>query len=252
MLFPFGIRYFPLTHEFCPMNDKPLNWREAFTFTRSERRGFFLLTLALALTVAARVVYFRCVSPSKIVFRIPNEWLITDSVMVDSSNFFSPGYESKGRFTRKSSRFDTVPMGTYSAPFKRSRIIELNTADTLELRGLPSIGPWLARKIVEYRERLGGFYSNDQLLEVYRLTPGKLDTIAPFLVIDTSMVRRIDINNVKLEELLNYPYLSRSQSKGLLAYRQKHGPFGSISEIRKCLLIDEKTFEKVRDYMEVR
>jgi DNA uptake protein ComE-like DNA-binding protein len=66
------------------------------------------------------------------------------------------------------------------------------------------------------------------------------------------MVRRIDINKIQLEELLNHPYLSRSQSKGLLAYRQKHGAFGSISEIRKCLLIDEKTFEKMRDYMEVR
>jgi DNA uptake protein ComE-like DNA-binding protein len=206
------------------------------------------------------VVYFRCVSPGKIVFRIPNEWLLTDSLFVDplngtqhaASDFINREYGSKGRYMRKSSPFDSVPIGSYSAPFKRSRIIELNTADTLELRGLPSIGPWLARKIVEYRERLGGFYSNDQLIEVYRLTPGKLDTIAPFLVIDTSMIRRIDINNVQLEELLVHPYLSRSQAKGLLAYRQKHGPFGSISEIRKCLLIDEKTFEKVRDYIEVR
>jgi DNA uptake protein ComE-like DNA-binding protein len=245
---------------FVPMNDKPLNWKEAFTFTRSERRGFFLLTLLLVLSVAARVVYFRCVSPSKIVFHIPNEWLLTDSLFVDpsndaqhaASNFINREYGSRGRYMRNTSRFDTVPMGSYSAPFKRSRIIELNTADTLELRGLPSIGPWLARKIVEYRDRLGGFYSSDQLLEIYRLTPGKLDTIAPFLVIDTSMVRRIDINKIQLEELLNHPYLSRSQAKGLLAYRQKHGAFVSISQIRKCLLIDEKTFEKVRDYMEVR
>ena len=260
MLFPFGIRFCFGAHELCLMNNNPLSWRDAFTFSRSERRGFFLLTLVLVLTIAARVVYFRCISPSKIVFRIPNEWLIADSVYVDSkikvqnapSRFFDKSDESKGRFTRNTYRFDTVPVGAYSAPFKRSRIIELNTADTLELRGLPSIGPWLARKIVEYRERLGGFYSSDQLLEVYRLTPGKLDTIAPFLVIDTNMVRRIDINNIQLEELLTHPYLSRSQAKGLLAYRQKHGAFDHISEIRKCLLIDEKTFEKVRDYMEVR
>jgi competence ComEA-like helix-hairpin-helix protein len=140
----------------------------------------------------------------------------------------------------------------HASPFKRSRIIELNTADTLELRSLPSVGPWLSRKIVEYRERLGGFFSTEQLLEVYRLTPGKLDTIAPFLVIDTSWVERVNINTVTLEELLQHPYLSRSQAKGLLAYREKHGPFESVADLRKCLLIDEKTFEKMSDYVKVR
>jgi DNA uptake protein ComE-like DNA-binding protein len=131
-------------------------------------------------------------------------------------------------------------------------VVELNTADTIELRSLPSIGPWLARKIVEYRERLGGFRSADQLLEVYRLTPGKLDTIMPYLVIDTTMVKRIDINAVQPEELMRHPYLSRSQARGLLAYRDKHGPFAEVAHLKRCLLIDENTFEKVRVYVEVR
>jgi DNA uptake protein ComE-like DNA-binding protein len=242
------------------MSNKHLSWREAFIFNRSEKRGFLLLTLLLLLTVAVRVVYFQYIKPPHIAFSIPEKWTIgeaisnqTTSEALDTS--FHHPYRKNDLYQRSVHNrwpFDSVPMKAYSSPFKRSRIIELNTADTLELRGLPSIGPWLSRKIVEYRDRLGGFYSSEQLLEVYRLTPGKLDTIAPFLVIDTSWVRRININTVTLDELLQHPYLSRSQAKGLLAYRGKHGAFDSVADLRKCLLIDENTFEKMRDYVKVR
>jgi competence protein ComEA len=74
----------------------------------------------------------------------------------------------------------------------------------------------------------------------------------PFLAIDTSVVKRIDINAVLSEELMRHPYLSRSQARGLVAYRDKHGPFAVVVDLKKCLLIDEKTFEKLRDYVEVR
>ncbi len=246
--------------ELCCMNNKPLSWREAFTFNRSETRGFLLLTILLLLTIAARVVYFRFIKPAELVFIVPPEWTLSDSIInLTSSEALGTSIDYSNRkndFYRRANQyqwsFDSVPVQAHASPFKRSRIIELNTADTLELRSLPSVGPWLSRKIVEYRERLGGFFSTEQLLEVYRLTPGKLDTIAPFLVIDTSWVERVNINTVTLDELLQHPYLSRSQAKGLLAYREKHGPFESVADLRKCLLIDEKTFEKMSDYVKVR
>ncbi len=237
-----------------------MNWRDAFTFSRSEKRGLLVLTILFILSVSVRIIYFRLITPAQVVFQIPVEWTLADSLNIEkqldssstASRFYGRNVASKGRAVSEKFEFDSIPVRLYNAPFKRSRVVELNTADTIELRGLPSIGPWLARKIVEYREKLGGFYSKEQLLEVYRLTPGKLDTIAPFLMIDASLIKRIHINHVTLDELLIHPYLSRSQAKGLLAYREKHGPFERIEDIRKCLLIDEKTFEKVRDYMEVR
>jgi DNA uptake protein ComE-like DNA-binding protein len=242
------------------MKNTPLNWKKAFTFSRSEKRGLLILTMLLILSVTGRIIYFRFIPPTKFIFQIPTGWSLADSLDIEmqfdsnyaTSKYYSRNFAYGGRSARKSYGIDSVPVHSYNAPFKRSRMVELNTADTIELKGLPSIGPWLARKIVEYREKLGGFYSKEQLLEVYRLTPGKLDTIAPFLLIDTSLVKRIPVNLVNLDELLNHPYMSRSQAKGLLAYREKHGPFGRIEDIRKCLLIDEKTFEKVRDYLKVR
>jgi DNA uptake protein ComE-like DNA-binding protein len=236
------------------MEKSRLTWREAFTFTRSEQRGFRVLTLLLFLVVCGRVCYFRWSQPRAIEFSVPEEWTFNPSAVAsentDTSFQGSSRRWSSGQPFHRSWN-DSVPRRTYSKPFERSREVELNTADTIELRGLPAIGPWLARKIVEYRERLGGFYYPDQLLEVYRLTPGKLDTIWPYLRIDTTAVRKVDINRIPVEDLLKHPYLSRSQAKGLIAYREKHGPFNSLSDLKKCLLIDDKTFEKMHIYIEV-
>lgn len=245
------------------MDNNRLKWREAFTFTRSELRGFRLLTLLLVLVVVGRIIYYQHVSPPVLSFDVPPEWMVDDSLQS-----FSDSLQPKARRKYKSRPWkerrnepgsirsqwprDSVQRRTYAPAFKRSRIIELNTADTIDLRALPAIGPWLARKIVEYRERLGGFRHAEQLLEVYRLTPGKLDTILPFITIDTLAVSRIDVNTITAEELMKHPYLSRSQARGLMAYRDKHGRFGTLTDLKKCLLIDEKTFEKVCDYMEVR
>lgn len=235
------------------MENTRLKWREAFVFTRSELRGFRVLTVLLALTAVVRIVYFRWVPPPAIAISIPTEWISSDSITPEGGLSF---HQRSKRFTHAAessgAEADTLEPHVYPTVYRRSRMVELNSADTIELRSLPAIGPYLARKIVEYRERLGGYFSADQLLEVYRLSPGKLDTISPFLVIDTTLVRRIDMNSVSLEELLKHPYVSRSQARGLLAYREKHGPFGQLSDLKKCLLIDEITFEKLRDYVEVR
>lgn len=241
------------------MKDNRATWREAFVFTRSELRGLRLLTLLLAIIILARVCYFRCYAPPCIEFSIPPIAQVTDTTSSNRST------ENKSRLyysqtpTKSNSRrwqleleADSLMHHQYQEPHRRSLVVELNSADTLDLRALPSIGPWLARKIVEYRERLGGFYKPDQLLEVFRLTPGKLDTIWPYIRVDTSAVRRIDINRIAMQELMMHPYLSRSQARGLVAYREKHGAFNSVEDLKKCLVIDEKTFDKMRNYVEVR
>jgi competence ComEA-like helix-hairpin-helix protein len=242
------------------MENPRYKWREAFIFTQAELRGLRLLSLFLVLSIVARVSYFHCIEPNTVVFQLPQAWSQQDTLLYSDSNSqaaYSQPQRTRSKWTERKwpvpeVKRDCLVHHSFAAPFRRSRIVEINTADTIELRGLPAIGPWLARKIVEYRDRLGGFYSAEQLLDVYRLTPGKLDTIWPFLSIDTTVVRRIDINQISAEELMRHPYLSRSQARALIAYREKHGDFHVLADLKKCLLIDEKTFDKMRDYVEVR
>lgn len=61
--------------------------------------------------------------------------------------------------------------------------VDLNGADAAALAQLPGIGPTLAARIVAYRDLNGPFASADELLDVAGITPGRLDRIAPYLVV---------------------------------------------------------------------
>jgi competence protein ComEA len=130
-------------------------------------------------------------------------------------------------------------------------IVELNSADTSAFKKQRGIGSYLAKKIVEYRERLGGFRSFKQLSEIYRVSPGKADTLSQKMTLDLSLVKRMNLNNVSLERLKLFPYLTHTQASALIAFREKHGPFHHVSDMQKCLLIDASTFGKVQDYFVV-
>lgn len=49
-------------------------------------------------------------------------------------------------------------------------MIDLNRADTTELKKIPGIGIGIARAIVAYRNQLGGFYDVGQLQELKWIT----------------------------------------------------------------------------------
>ena len=60
-------------------------------------------------------------------------------------------------------------------------LLNLNTASKKQLEELPGIGPVLAGRIIETRERLGEFTSPDDLLAVPGIGHGKLKTIEPLI-----------------------------------------------------------------------
>jgi len=242
------------------MEYNPREWKVWLEFTRRELQALAVLMVLFALAIAIRwYVHIYTTPQLPILYR--NVVFAADT----SSNHNNAPQQEDRSFDRNTQgwpkRFavagnidslkptERLP---YTPAFRKSRIVELNSADTIDLRNLPAIGPWLARKIVDYRDGLGGFVSVEQLLEVYRMTPEKLDTLRPFLVLDTSWVERFNPNTVTLERLLRHPYFSATQAKGFISYRNKHGAFKTAEELKKCLLIDEKTFGKIRDYLEVR
>jgi len=141
--------------------------------------------------------------------------------------------------------------GPYT-PFVRMQV-ELNTADTVALIALPGIGPSFARGIVKYRNRLGGYVSLDQLAEVFVLKdkPEAVLKLKEILILDTLAVRRIPINTCTVEELAAHPYCGWKLAKPLIAYRNQHGPFKIVNDIRGCVVIDEAVFRKLAPYLSV-
>lgn len=131
-----------------------------------------------------------------------------------------------------------------------SLIIELNTADTEQLMKLPGIGKWFARKIIERREQLGGFYDEQQLLEVYRMTQGKIDTLYDHVRINKEMIRRIPINDIHPDSLALHPYFRRKLAQTICSYRDKHGRYRDMHALTQAIRLDSLELQKISYYLQ--
>jgi competence protein ComEA len=128
-------------------------------------------------------------------------------------------------------------------------MIELNSADSSELRKLHGIGPVFSSRIIRYRELLGGFHSTDQLMEVYGISPELYQRVSAQLQVDTSCIRLIDVNNATFSELLRHPYISREQVQRIFAYIQHEGCFLSEGDLFRSGIFDSLSLQKLRPYL---
>jgi competence ComEA-like helix-hairpin-helix protein len=132
---------------------------------------------------------------------------------------------------------------------KKVQKLEINTASIEDLENLKGIGPFFAKQIIKYRDRLGGFASKEQILEVWKMTIDTYDKLIPQIEIDKSKIRKLKINEVTPEELKNHPYLNWSQVNSIIKMRMQRTKFNAIDEIQESKLIDAETFEKLIPYL---
>ncbi len=126
--------------------------------------------------------------------------------------------------------------------------IELNEADELMLQRIKGIGPVLSKRIVNYRNLLGGFTSVEQLYEVYGVDSTKL-SFDETLTIDTSYISRINVNVEDVITLSKHPYINYYQAKLLVAYRTQHNGFSSYKQILTSKAFNDNEFERVKTYL---
>ena len=127
-------------------------------------------------------------------------------------------------------------------------LIELNLADSLSLLNVRGIGPAFASRIIRYRDRLGGFYTKEQLKEVYGLDSLKYSQIQDQVSIDTKLIQKIDLNTANFEQLKKHPYLTYKQMNAIIQYRQQHGYFQSIEDLNKVAILNKEIIRKIESY----
>ena len=130
--------------------------------------------------------------------------------------------------------------------------IELNHATAEELLKLYGIGEVLSERIIKYRDLLGGFYSIDQLKEVYGLRSETFELIKDKLTVDTSGITTLNVNFAEVRELMRHPYIEMSEAKNIIAYREKNGFIEDISILRRDSVLSEDSFNKVKPYLKSR
>lgn len=128
-------------------------------------------------------------------------------------------------------------------------IIEINNADTSAFISLPGIGSKLALRIVNFRDKLGGFYSIDQIAETYGLPDSTFQRIKPFLRLESGSVNRLNINTATKDELKSHPYFKWNLANAIVEYRNQHGSFSSLDELKRISLITDEVFNKIKFYL---
>ncbi|PWK17854.1 DNA uptake protein ComE-like DNA-binding protein [Arcicella aurantiaca] len=126
---------------------------------------------------------------------------------------------------------------------------DLNRADTNDLKKIKGIGSKLSARIIKYRDMLGGFYSENQVREVYGLDSTVVDEVLKYGTIKNPPLRKIKINEVTGEEFKHY-YIRPYVAKSVIAYRQQHGNFSSRKDFENIKLLDAKTLDKIFPYFE--
>ncbi|HEY2720504.1 MAG TPA: helix-hairpin-helix domain-containing protein [Chitinophagaceae bacterium] len=127
--------------------------------------------------------------------------------------------------------------------------IEINSADTSAFIALPGIGSKLASRIVNFREKLGGFYSIGQVGETYGLPDSTFQKIKPLLNIDTIATKKININTATKDELKSHPYIRWSLANAIVEFRTQHGKFSTLYDLKKIPLITNDVYDKIAHYL---
>lgn len=246
-----------------------MNWKDFFYYQRSSQGAVILLLLLIALAIIANVL---------ISSRRQTQFVITqnDSLTAEFERFLQSLHEKEkeidessptsyrdnrvreNRPARVASSIissDKTPASQPSPSFPKAEklasgeTISLNETDTAQWKKIPGIGSAFAARIVNYRQKLGGFSSLEQLREVYGVDDDLFARISPYIRND-GRFRQIAINNLEFKELLQHPYLNYDQVKAIMDLRRRKGRIESVRELEMLSEFSAEDIKKLTPYLQ--
>lgn len=151
-------------------------------------------------------------------------------VKIDTSKFYHP----------KQNKVETKPS-----------IVDINTATLEDLKRIPGMGNGIVFKVINYRDKIGGFINMEQLKEAHGMTDSSFVLMKPFLILNSEAIHKIDINKASDFELGAHPYIEKNIAKAIVIYRTQHGNYHSVKEIKNIVFIKEAIFQKISPYLTV-
>ncbi len=153
--------------------------------------------------------------------------------------------EGGGGDKKSDKKYEPLPEKTNIQPI----LVDLNSADTTALVSVRGIGSLTAGRIVEYRDRLGGFHSVEQLAEVRGVTEQNYERILPQIYLSEADIRKININFAPAEKLSTHPYITAGALRKLLKMRQLKGGWSSLEELVEDSVFTDPELERLRPYL---
>ena len=134
----------------------------------------------------------------------------------------------------------------YPVKLKDTERVVLNTADTTQLKRVPGIGSYFARRIMRYGQQLGGYVSVDQLDEIEDFP----EDAKKYFVIEQPVVRKVNVNQLTVQQLRRHPYINYFQAKEIVNYRRTKGPLYSLDELRLSRDFPPEAIRRLEPYVE--
>jgi DNA uptake protein ComE-like DNA-binding protein len=138
---------------------------------------------------------------------------------------------------------------TAKAEKKVIPIVDLNTVDSTTLVELPQIGPYTASRIVEFRDKLGGFVNKEQLLAVKGMDEARFAAIQPYINLGAVEIRKVDVNRADFKTLVHHPYLNYEQVKLIFNQREKRGMIKNWEQLETLLLEEGEVNPLLEQYV---
>lgn len=132
---------------------------------------------------------------------------------------------------------------------KAPKPLNLNLADTTDFKTVYGIGSKLAKRIVKYREALGGFVHSSQLYEVFGLDSAVVNSLSAFEIAEGYVPRKIEFHLASDSLLEAHPYLSQRDAKAFITYRTQRGRIASADELLKIKSIRPDVIKKIAPYL---
>lgn len=128
-------------------------------------------------------------------------------------------------------------------------IVDLNTVDSTTLVELPQIGPYTAVRIIEFREKLGGFIDKEQLRDVKGMDDVRFAAIQPYINLGAVEIRKVDVNRADFKTLVHHPYLNYEQVKRIFNQREKRGMIKNWEQLEALLLEEGEVNPLLEQYV---
>ena len=230
--------------------------KDYFTFNRKEQRGLITLLGLMLLVAMANLLlpsFIQDEAYDMSAFRQEAEVFLAAMAKADSLAIsdtakrtkYNYGYKLPDTASRK------IKTQKYEPHYKKPEtvIIELNSADSGSLLNLNGIGPYYAGRIIRYREKLGGYFQTEQLLEIRGMDTIRINQFKQQICIDTSLIRKIDLNSVAFKDLLKHPYFEYYLVKAIFNKKDELGRFDSIAQLNSIDVMYKELFDKISPYL---
>lgn len=246
-----------------------MNWRDLLYFSKGERRALTLLlclitiswilllwtgkkAMPVALETDAHRTGKRLASDEKRII-IGKDTSEREKESIRKESELHPKgkkntHKENAPFPTKKTRKEDKPYAR-TEKFPEGTLVELNAADTTTLKKVPGIGSTFARRIVKYRELLGGFYTVGQLSEVYGIDEERYTALAPWFITDTLYIRKLNVNALPAADLRRHPYLDYRQAKAIEQLRKQKSRLSGWENLQLIEEFTDMDRKRLRPYL---